>query len=286
MEQLSNWERLYSIDEVIRIELYREGNLAYLQASLLTTSGLADHAFSTRLGGCSTGVMSTLNTAFHTGDSEANVLENRSRFFSLFDYDYLDLIAPIQVHGTGLTVANEVQRGEGALPGSARISCDGMIATQPGLILTAYAADCLLIYLVARNKPLVALAHAGWRGTLGGMAGGLVNYLQSLFGIEPQHVLTALSPAICKKCYQVSTDVAELFAGAGWNSSSYLEKGENGKWQLDLTAINKAQLLKAGVKETNLSLGKWCSSCDQELFYSYRRDNGVTGRMVGFISLK
>ncbi len=271
---------------MIQIELYRDGKLAYLHASLLATGGLADHAFSTRLGGCSAGAMSTLNTAFHTGDSEANVLENRSRFFSLFNYDYRDLIAPVQVHGTGLMVVNDTQRGEGALFAGSRIRCDGLISTEPGLILTAYAADCLLIYLVVQNKPLVALAHAGWRGTLGGMAGGLINYLESLFGVEPQYILTALSPAICKKCYQVSTDVADLFVAAGWNSSQYLEKSDKDKWQLDLAAINKAQLLQAGIKETNLATGNWCTSCDRELFYSYRRENGITGRMIGFISLK
>ena len=154
----------------IVIKLYRKGEMAYLQATLLDESGLIDHAFSTRLGGCSAGMLASLNTAFHTGDDSENVLENRRRFFDLFAYDHRDIVSSVQVHGTGLTLFSQSNRGEGAVPGSARQKCDALVTTEPGLPLTAYSADCMLIYFVSQQKPLVGIAHAGWRGTLEGIA--------------------------------------------------------------------------------------------------------------------
>lgn len=270
----------------INVRLYSAAAVPYLQSPLLAAAGMAEHAFSTRLGGCSMGAMSSLNMAFHTGDCLENVLENRSRFFSSFEYDYREVVSPIQVHGTGLMIVNSAQRGEGALPGSARHKCDALISTEPGVVLTAYAADCLLLFIVAQDRPLVALAHAGWRGTLDKMAAGLVNFLISHYETEPHLLLAALSPAICKCCYEVGPDVAQFFRAAGWYHSHFMEQSKGDKWKLDLLAINKDQLLRAGLSEKNLSVCNWCTSCRGELFYSYRREEGITGRMIGFIALK
>ncbi len=260
--------------------------MAYLQAPLLAESGLVDHAFSTRLGGCSTGKLATLNTAFHTGDKAENALENRRRFFDLFDYDHREIVSSIQVHGTGLTLFNHSNSGEGALPGSARQKCDALVATEAGLPLTAYSADCLLIYFVSLHKPLVALAHAGWRGTLGGIASKMVRYLDELFGISPNLLLVSLSPAVCRNCYLVGSEVAGQFKHAGWNDPTYLESVEEESWKLDLEAINAAQLIQAGVNQENLARNSLCTACNADLFYSYRRDKGITGRMIGFIAIK
>jgi len=260
--------------------------MAYLQAPLLTKSGLADHAFSTRLGGRSTGKLSSLNTAFHTGDSVENVLENRRLFFGHFDYDYREIVSSVQVHGTGLALFNQSHRGEGALPGSARQKCDALVTTEAGLPLTAYSADCILIYFMSLHKPLVALAHAGWRGTLGNIGAGIVRYLDKLFGVTPGRLLVSLSPAICRNCYLVGSDVAGQFQAAGWDEPAYLEAVEGNKWKLDLMAINFDQLKQAGVNQENLFKSSWCTSCNPNLFYSYRRDRGETGRMIGFIALK
>lgn len=251
----------------------------------MTGSGLVDHAFSTRLGGCSSGYLASLNTAFHTGDSEDNVLENRRRFFSLFNYDYRDLVAAIQVHGIDMALFDETDRGEGAMPGSARQRCDAMITTTPGLPLTAYSSDCMLIYFTSEQKPLAALAHAGWRGTLGGIGVKVVRFLQEQLSFEPGRLLVALSPAICRICYRVVDTVAGQFYSAGWNGPAFLEPSEGGGWNLDLSAINAKQILSAGVKERNLVFNTWCTSCNQDLFYSYRRDKAKTGRMIGFIAI-
>ncbi len=213
------------------------------------------------------------------------MIENRRRFFNLFQYDYRDIVSAIQVHGTELALFEQAQRGEGAMPGSARQQCDALVTTTAGLPLTAYSADCMLIYFTSQQKPLAALAHAGWRGTLGGIGIKVIRYLQERFGAEPGRLLVGLSPAVCRLCYQVDDKVAGQFCAAGWDDPAYLEPSEDGGWKLDLSAINAGQILGAGVKEENLVRNNWCTCCNPDLFYSYRRDKGVTGRMIGFIAI-
>jgi polyphenol oxidase len=267
-------------------ELRQAGELSYLQAPLLTADRLVKHAFSTRNGGCSTGKLASLNTAYHTEDDVDHVLENRRRFFSLFNTDSRKIVAAIQVHGTDLKVFDGRNRGEGALPGSAKSRCDALITAEPGIVLTAYAADCQLLYFRAIDKPLVALAHAGKTGSLGRIGPKVADYIVKNYSIKPECLLVGMSPAICRNCYMISDREAESFCLEGWGDPAYLEEESDGNgWKLDLTAINKAQLLASGISERNIADNDWCTSCHPDLFYSYRRDQGKTGRMIGFIAI-
>lgn len=272
-------------DHYFRLHQAEDGP-AYLQAPHLTAGGLVEHAFSTRRGGCSSGAFTSLNTAYHVGDSHEKVIENRRIFFDRFKYDFRGIVSSTQVHGTAINVFNKTNSGEGALPFTTRSRCDALVTEEPGLPLAAYSADCLLIYFVLpRAKPLVALAHAGWRGTLDNMGGRVVRFLKENFSADPGRLLVALSPAVCRCCYEVHSPVAEQFRRSGWDSALDLEPASNGRWHLDLSAINAEQLLRAGVRETNLAKNRWCTSCHPEWFYSYRREKGVTGRMIGFIAI-
>jgi polyphenol oxidase len=214
------------------------------------------------------------------------VLENRRRFFNKFGYDFRSLVASHQVHGTELSLVDPSRRGEGALPGSVREECDALITTAVGLPLTAYAADCTLLYFQSQQPPLVAIAHAGWRGAVGGIGAKVVQYLKENFTVEPDLLLVALSPTICRYCYIIDDSTANKFKAAGWSGADYLEKAEAGGYNLDLSAVNANQLLTAGVKTEHLAKNSWCTSCRRDLFYSYRRDLGATGRMIGFIALQ
>ena len=274
------------INEAIKFKLYNKTAIPYLQSTLLAKSGVVDHGFSTRLGGCSTGPSASLNTAFHTKDSAENVIENRRRFFDIFNYDYRKTVSAIQVHGTDLAVFDSSNHGEGAFPGSARRECDALVTTKKGLPLAAYAADCMLIYIVSAEKPLVALAHAGWRGTLGEIGPRVIDFIKKQYGIQPENLLAALSPSICRDCYQVDSETANKFALAGWNEQPYMETQADGTYKLDLKEINRTQLHRCGVKKDNLDYSSLCTSCNKKLFYSYRRDFGSTGRMIGFAALK
>ena len=260
--------------------------MPFLQSALLKKSGLVDHAFSTRIGGVSSGAMATLNMAFHTGDDQGRVIENRRRFFGHFKHGWEGIVSSIQVHGHDYKVVDHTNRGEGAQPSSAKYECDALVTEEPGLPITAYSADCMLIYFLAWDKSLVALAHAGWRGTLGGIGTKVVNYFEQKRHVDAAGIVAVFSPSICKKCYTVDDTVAMQFRAAGYNENKYLEQVAPNRWQLDLSAVNYAQLLAAGLKVENIESDKFCTSCNPDLFYSYRRDRGETGRMLGFIALK
>ncbi|MEW5785895.1 MAG: peptidoglycan editing factor PgeF [Bacillota bacterium] len=265
--------------------LIKRGELAYLQSPLLNASRIVDHAFSTRLGGCSTGAAASLNTAFHTDDQFERVMENRRRLLEPWGYDAGALVAGIQVHGTTVALVTEKDRGRGALPRSYLSECDALVTAVPGLVLTAYAADCLLLFLAAPRERVIALAHAGWRGTLGNMAGTVVKYLAEHFAVAPGGILAALSPGICRQCYQVNEAVADQFHSAGWGGPPYLAHATAGEYHLDLPAINATQLRRAGIRAESLAEAAWCTACRPDLFYSYRRDQGATGRMIGFMAI-
>lgn len=230
--------------------------------------------------------MASLNTAFHTEDSAENVLENRRRFFEMFNYDYRKIVSGIQVHGTDLAVFDLANLGEGAAPGSANKKCDALVTTEKCLSLAAYAADCMLIYMVSTEKPVVAIAHAGWRGTLGEIGPAVTYFIMQQYGVQPEQLLVSLSPAICRNCYLVDHDTAMKFFAAGWKEPPFMEFEEDGTYKLDIKAINREQLYNCGIKENNLDYSSFCTSCHKEMFYSYRRDLGNTGRMIGFAALK
>ncbi len=268
--------------------LYRENNgLAYLQAALLSETGWVDHAFSTRLGGLSSGPLASLNTGFHVGDDSEKVLENRRIFFEHFSYDYRTIVSSTQVHGTEIGVFDAKNTGEGAFPGTTRSRCDGLVTEVPGLPLTAYSADCQILFFASQKpRPLIALAHAGWKGTLGDIGGRMVRFLEENYSADPGQIKAGLGPVVGRRCYIVELVVASKFQAAGWDGEDYLEPTGGGAYYLDLDAINLEQLRRAGLKEANLALNGWCTACHPDLFYSYRRDKGVTGRMLGFIAIK
>ncbi len=268
-------------------QLYSHQGIKYLQSPLLAECSDVVHAFSARRGGCSEGAMASLNTAFHTGDAYSRVRENRRRFLKPWGFHPDDVVAAVQVHGVRILEAGSADRGRGAVPRSFMGEGDALVTTQPGLPLTGYAADCLLLFIVAPDVPVVALAHAGWSGTLQNMAGRVIARLQQQFGADPAAVLAAISPGICGRCYVVDGERAQSFIEAGWKGESYLWKASGDGFHLDLAAINKAQLTRAGVKAERLAPGGcWCTSCHPELFYSYRREKGKTGRMMGLIALQ
>lgn len=266
-------------------QLYRNGGIQYLQSPLLQKQGNLLHAFSTRVGGCSEGAMAWLNTAYHTGDEYSCVRENRRRFFEPWGFRPDDVVAAIQVHGVKIREAVEAHRGRGSVPRSFLGEGDALVTTAPRLPLTGYAADCPLLFMAAPDVPAVALAHAGWRGTLQNMAARIVSRLQQK-GANPAAMLAAISPGICGQCYVIGPEVAGLFAEAGWKDYPYLWRATGEGFHLDLAAINAVQLLSAGIALRHLAPGGcWCTSCSSNLFYSYRREKGKTGRMMGFIAL-
>ncbi len=269
------------------LELKRQGEMECLQSPLLDTVSLVEHGFSTRRGGKSKGAFATLNTGAKSGDQLSLVKENRRIFLKAWGRRTEDAVAAESIHRTNIAVVENKDRGKGVETGRPLAGYDAMVTAQPGVILTAYSADCFLFCLVDPVNKVVSVAHAGWRGVLGGMAYSLADKMKEVYGSSPADLKVAVGPGICSNCFEVGEEVADAFYRRGWNKPACREKDRvTGQHKVNLPEIIRRQFLGAGLKEENLDSSPWCTSCSPLLFYSYRRDRGLTGRMMTFLVLK
>ena len=155
---------------------------------------------------------------------------------------------------------------------------DALIADEIGRAIGVRTADCVPILLLDRSKRAVSAVHAGWRGTAAQILRRAVQMLQEEFGTEAEHILAAIGPCIRQCCYQVGFEVAERFA------QTYRAKGDDaGKWNLNLAAANRNQLLEAGIRPEFVFDLDACTVCQGEEFFSYRREPDNPGRMLSSI---
>ncbi len=209
--------------------------------------------FTTRRGGTSRGPFESLNLGLKTADSRDAVLANRSGLASQLD---LRLTFVRQVHGRRVVTAPEERRDTPEVP-----EADGQATAARGIGLAMLAADCLPIAVTSDGA--VAMLHAGWRGLAAGVIEEGVRALRALNGGGPLHA--AVGPGAGPCCYEVGEEVHARFGTDGPT--------------LDLKAIARNQLREAGA-DTIHDVGL-CTMCTPELFFSHRRDHGVTGRQAG-----
>jgi len=217
-------------------------------------------AFSTRDGGVSIGDFCSLNLGLLTEDRPEWVVENRRRLCAARGLDPEHGSMAYQVHGPRVEEAQSLGL---VTPGTRYPACDGLVTSERGLALMLVTADCLPIALARTSggRRLTVL-HAGWRGLLAGIAGAGV---AALCG----KAAAAIGPGIGPCCYEVAEDVAAPF-----RERFGAEVTPNG--HLDLPRAAELALREAGVTEIERS--PHCTSCEPELFFSHRRDEGRTGR--------
>jgi polyphenol oxidase len=227
-------------------------------------------AFSTRAGGVSEGPYESLNLGILTDDDPERVTENRRRFARRAGLAPERMAMGWQVHGAEV---REWARGPGedgedgyASPGAPLERVDGHTTAVAGLGVLVLAADCLPLALVAPER--VAMLHCGWRG----LAAGIVERGVAAFHDPPR---AAIGPGIGRCCYEVGEEVLAAFSELDGIASGRL---------LDVRAVARAKLAAAGVAEVEDV--DMCTSCRADLFFSHRRDRGVTGRQGGLAWLE
>lgn len=262
------------------------------------------HGFSTRVGGHSTAYGgSSLNLGFTKHDTHAAVERNREAFMRALDAHPAGwrLVTQRQVHSD---LIHPVTAPDAHPTG------DGLIADAPGLLLGVQTADCLPVLLVDTKRRAVGAFHAGWRGTLKRIVEKGVGEMRRQFGSAPADLRAAIGPGIHSCCYQVGEEVREKFnsqfAYAGEvfremrDSNPVREKypllflnarppghgPEETLLYLDLVAANTRQLLDAGVPAVNISASPLCTSCRTDLLFSYRKEKGVVGRLLGVVGVR
>lgn len=239
-----------------------------LHSPLLTELAVR-HGFTTRLGGVSTGRFASLNLGDRWGDSPADVAENLDRVSMLAGFPPASLCQVNQVHGAYVACLSAPER---------RLrDADGMAAQDP-LTLAVYSADCVPI-LLADGHGRVAAVHAGWRGTVAGIAAAAVRALVGL-GATAAQLRAALLPSIGPCCFEVQEDVASQFRSV---QPGAVQREANGRRTVDLWLANRQFLLDAGLRSEHIEDRPACTCCDARRFFSYRRDGAGIGQHMAFI---
>lgn len=232
----------------------------WLQAPNITCR----HGFSDRHGGVSSGPFDSLNLG-GSEDLQENIERNRGRALEALGLNTAQLCVLKQVHGAKVCDPS-VTREEG----------DAIATKEKGQVLTVSAADCYPLLFHDPVNQVIGAAHAGWRGTVAGIAARVVERMRQL-GAETSQIRVAIGQGICREHFEVGQEVVEQFLTAGFPQSLI-----HGRY-IDLVAANRFVLEEAGLNLDHVWSMNRCSFEDD--FFSYRRDKGITGRMWGLICL-
>ena len=243
------------------------------------------HGFSTRLGGVSEGIFSSLNLGATTGDSPDNVAENFRLFCSAIGSDHLALVKNHQVHGG---VVRVVGRGD-IVPTAASgvFPADALVTNELGVALTVFSADCVPILMFDPIRRVIGAAHAGWRSTAVGIAANTVATMVDNYGCDPRDILVAIGPSISPCHFETHSDVTDgLLAHMGQDATQFFVPLEGGEKQsVDLKSANAHWVQRAGVPTQNIAISSACTTCDEEHFWSHRKLGTQRGSMASMIQL-
>jgi polyphenol oxidase len=233
------------------------------------------HGFPERTGGLSTGTRASLNLGKRWGDDGERVDRNRERLAQHVGFDPADLQMMRHVHGTA------VWRVGDPLPTPAEF--DGLVCDHPGPILGAFAADCVPLLFADPVARTCGAAHAGWRGTVAGMAVRVVERMV-VMGSRAADIRVALGPSIGPCCFEVGPEVVTAFREQFGDVAGLVVDGP-AKPHVDLRVALTAGLLSVGVRPEHIDAAPPCTRCHPDRFFSYRRDGQAGGIHMGFIGL-
>ncbi len=291
-----------------KLQLLRSGKLVKLPWLI--------HAFSTRRGGVSRSYGgNALNLGFTQHDTRAAVERNRELFLkklgagssrSRWPLVLLRQIHSDLIHRIDGLPADQVTKA----PMAGEWVGDGLVTNIPGVIVAVQAADCLPIILADRKRRAVGVFHAGWRGTVQRIVEKGVGEMRKCFGSDPRHLVAAIGPGVQGCCYEVGDEVRTRFdAQFAYAETLFREVKESDpvrekypllfltarapghselpvKLFLDLVEANRRQLLDAGVSAMNIDTTALCTACHTDLLFSFRAEEGVTGRMMAAAGIR
>jgi purine-nucleoside/S-methyl-5'-thioadenosine phosphorylase / adenosine deaminase len=233
------------------------------------------HGFPERTGGVSTGPRASLNLGVRWGDDSERVAINRQRLAEHAGYDPAALQIMRHVHGNDVWTVGE--------PVGDSATFDGLVCDRPGPVLAAFAADCIPMLFAEPDARVCASAHAGWRGTVAGVARNVVGRMLAL-GAEPERIRVALGPSIGPCCFEVGPEVVAEFRDTFGDVPGMVVAGPR-KDHIDLRVASRAVLERAGIAADHIDDRPPCTQCEPERFFSYRRDGKEGGMHMAFIGM-
>jgi YfiH family protein len=244
---------------------------------LLRQISRVSHGFSTRLGGVSQGAFAGLNLAKNVGDGAEQVAENRRRFAEALGPE-IELAEVEQVHGARVWIVDQ--------GGPAGVEADAILTQAAGVAAAVRTADCAPILIAAQDGSAVAAVHAGWRGATLDIPGAAVESLLAQ-GARASQLVAAIGPTISLEAFEVGDEVISAAERAlGDPKQLRTMRGPSGRWHLDLRALVRSLLERAGIPPAQIELVGGCTVQDSERYFSHRRDQGRTGRHLSAIAIR
>lgn len=292
----------YSSAEKIKIALNRKENtnlpvlagerIPLLKFPSLDGTGIVEHGFTTRIGGVSgmePGMehLRSLNLSFSRGDREENVRENFRRVAQEFGVETNRFVFSAQTHTSNVRTVTEADAGRGLTRPQDQNDVDALVTDERRLVLSIFVADCVPVSFVDPVHRAIGMAHSGWRGTAARIGAAVVQRMRENYGTNPEDLICAIGPSVCRDCYEVSDDVAQRMAdGFHGHESEILEDRHNGHYQLDLWETNRIVLEDAGVPAEQISVTGVCTCCNPKVLFSHRASHGMRGNLGAFLMLK
>ena len=243
------------------------------------------NAFSTRLGGVSPMPHDALNLAGFNEDDAENIYENRRRFLKLFDGDWT-LTGCWQIHSADVRIVHNEQEAQpktGVLGDDEY--CDALVSNTSKVLLMVKTADCVPVLIADAKTGAFAAVHAGWRGTSASIVLRAIDQLQSEFGAQAKDLTAAIGPAANVCCYEVGSEVIDRFKELFPQSDHLFTPTREGHARIDLQTANRDQLISAGVSPERIHIAPLCTMDRTDLFFSYRREKKLHGRVGRLMSV-
>ena len=242
------------------------------------------HFCTTRQGGVSVGNYASMNMSPFSGDNVEHQSENLNLLKKKLNST--DLIIPFQTHGTEIGIINEdfIQKNF-AERADLLNGVDALITKEPNVCIGVTTADCVPLIFYDPQMEVIAVAHAGWRGTCGRIAEKVVKRMQEEFGSHPQHINVVIGPSISGTVYNVGNELIDNFSSAGFPVAEIFNTN-NELIYLDLWKANQWLLESMGVPADHIQISEICTYTQHEKFFSARRLGLKSGRMLSAIMLK
>lgn len=235
-----------------------KNNKLYLQVNEFKVDDSFEHLFSTRIG-------------WNQKDLSGDIAD-------ILDVEKSQIYTSRQVHGVGVAIIKDQDSKDMSTKPR-----DGLITNRKNVVLATYHADCVPIYFYDQVKKVIGIAHSGWKGSLNNISREMISIFKSEFSSSVDDIIVAIGPSICASCYEIKNDLEVLFREKLADIDGII-LNKNGEIYLDLWKVNKYNLLNSGIKDDNIIESNFCTSCNIDLLYSYRKEN-TKNRMIGAIKL-
>lgn len=264
-----------------------KGEMSWMTADNLSAFTQIIHAFSTRRGGVSRGIYSSLNLGFGRGDAPELVSENYRLLCSALGISEQSIVSAKQIHSDMVRKVGAADKKQ-RLDEPTAYEADALITAERGISLAVFAADCIPILFFAPDSLAIAAAHAGWRGTVADIAGKTTRALCSEYGGKTENLQVAIGAGIGRCCFETGAEVYQAVAALGLEceAEALAVDDGNGKFHIDLKEVNRRLLIRAGVPQENIAVNSECTRCLCDKYWSHRATNGQRGVQAAIIALK